>query len=91
MTLEEILNRTRLSTEILADVKESAAGYGVNIGRSDVRDLSFPGNVQAVAAETAARERRRGNAAAFSEHPALLRLEELATLRQLATNANARL
>jgi len=43
------------------------------------------------AAETLALERRRTNAAAYTEHPALLRLEELATLRQLATNANARL
>jgi len=154
MTLEDILtNRNRLSSEILADVKEIAAGYGVDIARADVRDLSFPGNVQevmnrvlaaerqsqaqlveartkaevqrieaeskaeaarlqaaataeiirqeaaaratatetAVAAETLALERRRGNAAAYVEHPALLRLEELATLRQLATNANARL
>ena len=154
MTLEEILtNRNRLSSEILEDVKEIAASYGVNIDRADVRDLSFPGNVQevmnrvlaaerqsqaqlveartkaevqrieaeskaeaarlqavataetirqeagaratametAVAAETLALERRRSNAAAYAEHPALLRLEELATLRQLATNANARL
>src|SRR5215470_6683834 len=147
MALEEILtHRNRLSSEILEDVKEIAAGYGVNIGRADVRDLSFPGNVQevmnrvlaaerqsqaqlvearteaeskaeaarlqagatadtirheataratatetAVAAETLALERRRSNAAAYAEHPALLRLEELATLRQLATNANARL
>jgi regulator of protease activity HflC (stomatin/prohibitin superfamily) len=154
MTLEEILtNRNRLSSEILEDVKEIAAGYGVNIARADVRDLSFPGNVQevmnrvlaaerqsqaqlveartkaevqrieaeskveaarlqaaataetirqeataraaatetAVTAETLALERRRSNAAAYAEHPALLRLEELATLRQLATNANARL
>jgi regulator of protease activity HflC (stomatin/prohibitin superfamily) len=154
MTLEEILtNRTRLSTEILDDVKETATGYGVSIGRADVRDLSFPGNVQevmnrvltaerqaqaqlveartrsevqrieaetaaettrvkavasaeairqeataqaaatetAVAAETAALEKRRANAAAYAEHPALLRLEELAALKQLAANANARL
>lgn len=154
MTLEEILtNRNRLSTEILEDVKEIAAGYGVSIARADVRDLSFPGNVQevmnrvltaerqsqaqlveartkaevqtieaeararaaslqavslaesikheadaratatetAVIAETQALERRRSNAAAYADHPALLRLEELATLRQLATNANARL
>lgn len=154
MTLEEILtNRTRLSSEILEDVKESAAVYGVNIGRADVRDLSFPGNVQevmnrvltaerqaqaqlveartksevqrieteakaetqrvqaqaaaeatrqeaaaraaaletTVAAETLALEKRRANASAYTEHPALLRLEELATLRQLGANANARL
>jgi regulator of protease activity HflC (stomatin/prohibitin superfamily) len=154
MTLEEILtNRTRLSSEILEDVKETATSYGVSIGRADVRDLSFPGNVQevmnrvltaerqaqaqlveartksevqrieaeaaaeaarvkagasaeairqeaaaravatemAVAAETAALEKRRANAAAYAEHPALLRLEELAALKQLAANANARL
>jgi regulator of protease activity HflC (stomatin/prohibitin superfamily) len=154
MTLEEILtNRTRLSSEILEDVKEAATGYGVSIGRADVRDLSFPGNVQevmnrvltaerhaqaqlveartksevqrieaetaaeaarvkaaasaeairqeavaraaatetTVAAETAALEKRRANAAAYAEHPALLRLEELAALKQLAANANARL
>ena len=154
MTLEEILtNRTRLSSEILEDVKETATGYGVSIGRADVRDLSFPGNVQevmnrvltaerqaqaqlveartksevqrieaetaaettrvkaaasaeatqreaaaqaaaietAVAAETAALEKRRTNAVAYAEHPALLRLEELAALKQLAANANARL
>jgi regulator of protease activity HflC (stomatin/prohibitin superfamily) len=142
-----------LSSEILEDVKEIAASYGVNIARADVRDLSFPGNVQevmnrvlaaerqsqaqlveartkaevqrieaeskaeaarlqaaataetirqeataraaatetAVTAETLALECRRSNATAYAEHPALLRLEELATLRALATNANARL
>lgn len=154
MTLEEILtNRTRLSAEILEDVKESSAGFGVAVARADVKDLSFPGNVQevmnrvltaerqaqaqlveartksevqkieaqtkadnvriqaeaetaashqvavakasavglAVRAETEALEKRRQNASAYAEHPALLRLEELATLRQLAGNANARL
>ena len=45
----------------------------------------------AVKAETEALEHRRRNAGAYAEHPALLRLEELATLRQLANNANARL
>lgn len=49
MTLEEILtNRHRLSEEILQDVKESAAVYGVSIARADVKDLVFPGNLQAV-------------------------------------------
>ena len=154
MTLEEILtNRTRLSAEILEDVKESAATFGVAITRADVKDLSFPGNVQEVMnrvltaerqsqaqlveartkaevqrieaqtraeavrlaaeaeavasqqvatakaaavgllvkADTDALEQRRRNAGAYAEHPALLRLEELATLRQLAANANARL
>jgi regulator of protease activity HflC (stomatin/prohibitin superfamily) len=49
MTLEAILtNRTQLSEDILRDVKEAAAGYGVAILRSDVKDLVFPGNLQDV-------------------------------------------
>jgi regulator of protease activity HflC (stomatin/prohibitin superfamily) len=49
MTLEEILtNRTRLSEDILTDVKEAAATYGVGILRADVKDLIFPGNLQEI-------------------------------------------
>jgi len=49
MRLEEILtNRNRLSEDILADVKEIALHYGVNILRADVKDLVFPGNLQEV-------------------------------------------
>ncbi len=49
MPLEEILtNRNRLSEDILADVTESAASYGVAIGRADVKDLIFPGNLQQI-------------------------------------------
>ena len=154
MTLEEILtNRTRLSEDILSDVKESAAGYGVAIRRADVKDLIFPGNLQEimnrvlaaernseaqlveartraeveqiqaqsraeatrreaeaeaearrvreqadaealrVQAEAEARdyEERVKAAEALEGHPALLRLAELETLRELAKNANARL
>jgi regulator of protease activity HflC (stomatin/prohibitin superfamily) len=154
MTLEDILtNRTRLSEDILRDVKESATSYGVAIARADVKDLVFPGNLQeimnrvlaaermsqaqlveartkaevqkieaqsnmdaqilqarteadaallnargaaeasrlAVQAETQALEERQKMASAYSTHPALLRLEELAALRDLARNANARL
>src|SRR5262245_56560480 len=154
MSLEEILtNRSRLSDDILRDVKEAAAGYGVAIDRADVKDLVFPGNLQEIMnkvlaaertseaqlveartkaevaridaqtrAETArvqgladaeaararaeadalatrlrgqaereAVEERTKSAAAYTTHPALLRLEELAALRELAKNANARL
>jgi regulator of protease activity HflC (stomatin/prohibitin superfamily) len=154
MTLEDILtNRTRLSEDILRDIKESATSYGVAIARADVKDLVFPGNLQeimnrvlaaervsqaqlieartkaevqkieaqtkvdaqrlqaqteaeaalfkarsaadatrlAVQAEIQALEERQKMAAAYSTHPALLRLEELSTLRDLARNANARL
>ncbi len=154
MSLEDILtNRTRLSDDILRDVKETATSYGVAIARADVKDLVFPGNLQeimnrvlaaermsqaqlveartkaevqkietqtkmdaqrlqaqadadaalfkarstaeatrlAVQAEVQALEERQKTASAYSTHPALLRLEELATLRDLAKNANARL
>lgn len=143
MSLEDILtNRTRLSDDILRDVKEDAAGYGVAIARADVKDLTFPGNLQEImnkvlaaernsqaqlvdartkaavqkieaetkaetqrvqaaaeaeavqllaAAERQAIEERSHSATAYEAHPSLLRLEELATLRELAKNANARL
>ncbi len=143
MSLEEILtNRTRLSEDILRDVKESAAAYGVAIYRADVKDLIFPGNLQEIMNRVLAAERlsqaqlveartkaeaqrlaaeadaevqrlsaqaeaetirvkteadiqalreRETAAAAYSAHPALLRLRELDTLRELARTASARI
>lgn len=154
MTLEQILtNRNQLSEDILRDVKEISARYGVAILRADVKDLIFPGNLQEImnrvlaaermsqaqlveartkadveriqaaakaevqqtesqayaaaqrsAAEAAAEVQRIKTeadvrslrdsaeaAAAYSENPALLRLRELETLRELARNANARI
>src|SRR5439155_23319425 len=58
MTLEEILtNRHRLSEDILREVKESAAAYGVAISRADVKDLVFPGNLQEIMNRVLAAER----------------------------------
>jgi regulator of protease activity HflC (stomatin/prohibitin superfamily) len=58
MTLEEILtNRNRLSEDILRDVKEAAAGYGVTVLRADVKDLVFPGNLQEIMNRVLAAER----------------------------------
>jgi len=58
MRLEEILtNRNRLSEEILGDVKEIAAHYGVAILRADVKDLVFPGNLQDIMNKVLAAER----------------------------------
>lgn len=154
MTLEEILtNRNKLSEDILQDVKESAATYGVAILRADVKDLMFPGNLQEIMNRVLAAERmsqvqlveartkaetqrldaqsrletqrleaeanasaqklraeseaesqriqteadilslreRAQAAEAYSSHPALLRLRELDTLRELARTANARI
>jgi hypothetical protein len=44
-----------------------------------------------VQAEAQAAEERSKTAAAYTAHPALLRLEQLATLRDMARNANARI
>src|SRR3989442_705375 len=58
MTLEEILtNRNRLSEDILRDVKNTAATYGVTIHRADVKDLVFPGNLQEIMNKVLAAER----------------------------------
>jgi hypothetical protein len=58
MTLEDILtNRTRLSEDILREVKELAIGYGVSIARADVKDLVFPGNLQEIMNRVLAAER----------------------------------
>jgi regulator of protease activity HflC (stomatin/prohibitin superfamily) len=57
-SLEEILtDRNRLSEDILRDVKETAAGYGVEIMRADVKDLIFPGNLQDIMNRVLAAER----------------------------------
>src|SRR5688572_32807276 len=143
MSLEQILtNRNQLSEDILRDVKEIAARYGVSILRADVKDLIFPGNLQEImnkvlaaermseaqlveartkaqtqqiesaayvaaqraSAEAAAESQRirtesevralresESAASAYTSNPALLRLRELETLRDLARNANARI
>src|SRR5437773_3196386 len=58
MTLEDILtNRNRLSEDILRDVKNTAASYGVTIQRADVKDLIFPGNLQEIMNKVLAAER----------------------------------
>jgi regulator of protease activity HflC (stomatin/prohibitin superfamily) len=154
MNLEQILTeRNQLSEDILRDVKEIAARYGVNIVRADVKDLIFPGNLQEIMnkvltaerlaeaqlvdartkaevqridaqvkadtqrlegeayletqrrnaemaaeierikteADIASLRERAAGADAYTTHPALLRLRELETLRELARTANARI
>src|SRR5258708_11223582 len=49
MTLEQILtSRNQLSEDILSDVTDAAAGYGIKVLRADVKDLIFPGNLQEI-------------------------------------------
>src|SRR5262249_19188293 len=58
MTLDLILtNRNQLSEDILRDVKEVAKRYGVDILRADVKDLTFPGNLQEIMNKVLAAER----------------------------------
>lgn len=58
MALETILtNRNQLSEDIMRDVREAAAGYGVAIQRADVKDLVFPGDIQSVMNRVLAAER----------------------------------
>lgn len=48
-TLDEILKaRNELSDAVRQDVREAAAGYGVEISRADVKDLVFPGNLREI-------------------------------------------
>jgi regulator of protease activity HflC (stomatin/prohibitin superfamily) len=154
MKLEAILtNRNQLSEDILAEVTESAVGYGVTVIRADVKDLIFPGNLEQImnrvltaerlaeaqliearsqaeiklvdaqaraeiqriqaTADNEAKQRtaeveaemarvateaeirdlkeREQAAQAYTQHPALLRLLELQTLRDLSHNASARI
>ena len=58
MKLEEILtDRNRLSEDILGDVYKVAGNYGVTIGRAEVKDLIFPGNLQEIMNKVLAAER----------------------------------
>lgn len=58
MSLEDILtNRNKLSEDILNEVKETAATYGVTMLRADVKDLVFPGNLQEIMNRVLAAER----------------------------------
>jgi regulator of protease activity HflC (stomatin/prohibitin superfamily) len=58
MALEEILtDRNRLSEDILRDVYKVAGNYGVTIGRAEVKDLIFPGNLQEIMNKVLAAER----------------------------------
>jgi regulator of protease activity HflC (stomatin/prohibitin superfamily) len=48
-TLDAILSdRNEISDAVNEAVKESAAGYGVEIFRADVKDLVFPGNLREI-------------------------------------------
>ncbi len=57
--LDEILtDRNEISDFVKADVAETAASYGVQITRADVKDLVFPGNLREIMNNVLETERR---------------------------------
>jgi len=58
-TLDAILNdRNEISNAVLADVKNSANEFGVEVLRADVKDLVFPGNLREIMNAVLETERR---------------------------------
>lgn len=98
--LQEIMNRVlaaeRMSQAQLVEARTKAEVQRIEAQtRADADRVQAQADAEAVTlraeAENRALEERRRLAAAYQEHPALLRLEELAALKDLARNANARL
>jgi regulator of protease activity HflC (stomatin/prohibitin superfamily) len=98
--LQEIMNRV-LAAERMSEAQLVEARTKAEVQRIEAQTRADAQRVQAQAdaesaktraeAEMQALEQRRRQAAAYQEHPALLRLEELAALKELGKNANARL
>lgn len=58
-TLDQILtDRNEISDAVKRDVSDSAAGYGVEVIRGDVKDLVFPGNLREIMNMVIETERR---------------------------------
>jgi regulator of protease activity HflC (stomatin/prohibitin superfamily) len=93
MTLEEILTtRTRLSEGILPDVQLAAKRYGVAVLRADVKDLTFPGNLQEVMNRVLAAERMAQvqlTDARTKAETARIEAEAKATAQRLEAEAHA--
>src|SRR5262245_6605952 len=87
--------RTRSEVQrIDAQAKADAARLQAQVDAEAVRltaDAEAEGTRLKAQAERQVVEERTKAAAAFTAHPALLRLEELTALRELARNANARI
>jgi regulator of protease activity HflC (stomatin/prohibitin superfamily) len=80
----------RIEAQTKAEAQRLQAQTEAEVARTNARGLA-EATALAVQAEMQALEERQKMAGAYSTHPALLRLEELKTLRDLARNANARL
>lgn len=80
----------RIEAQTRADAQRVQAQADAETATTQA-EAKAAGTRLAVQAEVQALEERRRLAAAYQEHPALLRLEELAALKELGKNANARL
>lgn len=98
--LQEIMNRVlaaeRMSQAQLVEARTKADAARLQAqADADAQRMQAQSQAEgtrlAVEAELQALQQRSKTADAYQTHPALLRLEELATLRDLARNANARL
>ena len=100
--LQEIMNRVlaaeRMSQAQLVEARTKAETQRIEAQtRAETRRLEAEAQAEAEArrittqADIAALSAREQTAAAYSAHPALLRLQELETLRELARTANARI
>jgi regulator of protease activity HflC (stomatin/prohibitin superfamily) len=98
--LQEVMNRVltaqrlseaqRVEARTRAEIQALEAQTQATIQREKAEAEAHALRIQAQAEAEALAERVK-NADAYLTHPALLRLEELATMRALAANANARL
>jgi regulator of protease activity HflC (stomatin/prohibitin superfamily) len=80
----------KIEAQARADAQRLQALADAELAMTNAR-ASAEATQLAVQAEIRALEERQKLASAYSAHPALLRLEELKTLRDLSRNANARL
>jgi hypothetical protein len=80
----------KIEAQTKMDVQRQQAQTDAEAALSKARSAAEAARL-AVQAELQALDERQKLAGAYSKHPALLRLEELAALRELARNANARL
>jgi regulator of protease activity HflC (stomatin/prohibitin superfamily) len=90
LTAERLSEAQRVEARTRAEVQQLEAQTQASIQVAKAQAQAEATRIAAQADAEALSERVQ-NAAAYATHPALLRLEELAALRALAGNANARL
>jgi regulator of protease activity HflC (stomatin/prohibitin superfamily) len=80
----------KIEAQAKADAQRLQAQTEAEVALTNARSAADAAKL-AVQAELECLQEREKSAGAYTSHPALLRLEELTTLRHLARNANARM